>query len=132
MQVGFSSRLPLTRSRRATQPIDGSMMAKRTIIQLVSDLSGEEIHNGRTMTFALDGVEYEIDLTDDEIDQFKASLSDYTSKATRTGGRARRASARIDKGQADAMRRWARENGYTVSDRGRVPMEIQKAYNAAV
>ena len=30
-----------------------------------------------------------------------------------------------------AVREWASANGYTVSDRGRVPNEVQKAYAAA-
>lgn len=37
---------------------------------------------------------------------------------------------RIDKDQSRAMRRWARDNGYTVSDRGQISQEIQEAYSA--
>ncbi|HAM13781.1 MAG TPA: hypothetical protein DCO91_10820, partial [Microbacterium sp.] len=36
-------------------------------------------------------------------------------------------------GQQDysAVRAWAKENGYSVSERGRVPASVLEAYNAA-
>jgi hypothetical protein len=39
--------------------------------------------------------------------------------------------ARRDKEQLEAIRTWARENGYEVSNRGRIKAEIEQAYNEA-
>ena len=68
-------------------------MAQRTIVQLVSDLSGEEMDDGegRTLGFSYDGVEYTIDLTAEETEQFDEVMTDYINAATPVGGR--RASA---------------------------------------
>ena len=40
-------------------------MAQKTIVTLVDDLTGEEAENINTVEFALDGVTYELDLTDE-------------------------------------------------------------------
>jgi hypothetical protein len=37
---------------------------------------------------------------------------------------------RRDPVQVAAIRTWARENGYPVSDRGRIPNDVEAAYNA--
>lgn len=60
-------------------------MAKHTIITTVSDLSGTE--DAAPVRFGLDGVTYEIDLTDNETDEFRALIGPYTQAARRTGGR---------------------------------------------
>jgi hypothetical protein len=64
-------------------------MAQRTIVQIVSDLSGEELEEGegRTIGFSYDGVEYTIDLTADEAEQFDEVMADYINAATAVGGR---------------------------------------------
>jgi len=54
----------------------------------------------------------------------------------RSGGRARSRPARATKGEnkqvsTAAVRSWARENGYAVADRGRVPVEVVTAYRNA-
>jgi hypothetical protein len=38
--------------------------------------------------------------------------------------------ARVDREQTAAIRTWARDNGHTVSDRGRIPKTVVEAYNA--
>lgn len=47
------------------------------------------------------------------------------SKQTRTGSRVNRSVSPA------AVRSWARENGYTVADRGRVPADVLTAYQNA-
>lgn len=107
-------------------------MAKRTIEVLTSDLSGDEIKDGRTVTFAFDGVQYEIDLTDKEIAGFEKSIAMYIEHATRVGGRrGSGGKAKTDKSQLAAMRQWAKDNGHDVSDRGRISQELQALYQAA-
>ena len=61
-------------------------MAQRTIVQLVSDLSGDEMQagEGRTVEFAVDGTSYTIDLTDKEAAGFDKALAMYVEHATKT------------------------------------------------
>ncbi|GAA2724422.1 MULTISPECIES: Lsr2 family protein [Streptomyces] len=110
-------------------------MAQKVQVLLVDDLDGGEADE--TVTFALDGKSYEIDLTTDNADKLREALADYVKAARRTGGRA--AAAR-GKGRAVAtagaqdtakIRAWAKENGYNVNDRGRVPADIREAYEKA-
>lgn len=117
-------------------------MARKTTIVLEDDLTGrvlEEGH-GETVTFALDGQTYEIDLSGDNAGQLRADLGRYVEAARKTSasrsGTSRRrggtggsaASGRKDTG---AIRAWARENGHEVSERGRVPSSVIEAYDAS-
>lgn len=110
-------------------------MATRTITQLVSDLSGDDIAegNGETVDFSYRGVEYSIDLTGKEAAGFDKSIAMYIEHATRVGGRRRSSgsSSRSNKSDLDAIRTWARENGHKVSDRGRISQAVKDAYEAA-
>ncbi|MEV6678746.1 Lsr2 family protein [Streptomyces erythrochromogenes] len=110
-------------------------MAQKVQVLLVDDLDGGEADE--TVTFALDGKTYEIDLTTANAEKLRGLLDPYTKGGRRTGGRATAARA---KGRASAatghpdtaeIRAWAKENGYNVNDRGRVPAEIREAYEKA-
>ena len=109
-------------------------MAQKVQVLLVDDLDGVEADE--TVTFALDGKTYEIDLTTANADKLRGLLEPYTMGGRRTGGRAStgrgkgRAVAGGNKDTAE-IRRWARENGHNVNDRGRVPAEIREAYEKA-
>lgn len=107
-------------------------MAQKTIVIVEDDLGGGAADE--SVTFALDGVTYEIDLSEANARTLRDALSRYVTAGRRVGG-ARRiggsASARTDKEQLDAMRRWARENGYEVSSRGRISNVVRDAYNAS-
>ncbi|MFI9206151.1 Lsr2 family protein [Streptomyces sp. NPDC053048] len=110
-------------------------MAQKVQVLLVDDLNGGEADE--TVTFALDGKSYEIDLTTDNADKLREALADYVKAARRTGGRATagrgKARAVAAGGTQDTakIRAWAKENGYNVNDRGRVPAEIREAYEKA-
>lgn len=111
-------------------------MAKRVIEQLVSDLSGKDIKDGEgeTVKFSIGSTSYEMDLTEAEAGQFYDAVKKYTDVATKTSGRGLRTGGskpKSDRGQTQAIRAWARENGHEVSDRGRISQDIQDAYNAA-
>ena len=111
-------------------------MAQRTQIIWVDDVDGSEATE--TVTFGLDGVTYEIDLSDDNAAGLREGLASWIGNArkvggrsaarTRTGGRQRASGGKADLG---AVRGWARENGFTISDRGRVSKEVLEAYTAA-
>ncbi len=110
-------------------------MAQKVQITLVDDLDGGEA--SETVEFGLDGTSYEIDLSRENAQKLRDSLASYIGEARRSSSRRRggrtRSSARSSgvAGSAPEIREWARSNGFTVSDRGRVSAEIRKAYDAA-
>jgi len=105
-------------------------MATRIVTELHDDIDGSNAT--QTVRFALDGVEYEIDLSDRNANRLRNSFAEFVGHARKVGaGRGRRAatSARADKSQTGSMRKWLREHGYEVSDRGRIPDWLQQAYH---
>lgn len=106
-------------------------MAPKTQILLVDDIDGTDATN--TVTLGLDGVAYEIDLNDDNARQLRSELERWTALARRTGGRAKRGTGTGagPSGDEKKIRQWASENGYEVSERGRIPTEIREAYAKA-
>lgn len=121
-------------------------MAKRVTTQLVDDIDGAVIsdESGETIEFAVSGVEYSIDLKAKNANEFHKKLEYYIEHATRVGGRKRKPStataatvsatgapAKRDPEQTRAIRQWAFDNGYEISERGRIPASVEEAYNAA-
>ena len=107
-------------------------MAQRTIIQLTDDLDGTTAD--RSVQFAYEGVTYELDLSTKNADKFAKALEPYVAASRRVGGRkssGRRAATKANKEETQAIRQWAKDSGYDVSDRGRISAEVQAAYHAA-
>ncbi|RMB61157.1 histone-like nucleoid-structuring protein Lsr2 [Tessaracoccus antarcticus] len=107
-------------------------MARKVQMILLDDIDGSEAK--RTVTFAVDGKGYEIDLNEANLDKLSEALAPFVDKARRTTGAPRRTAARRTGSggtDASAVRTWAREQGHEVSDRGRVPKEIRDAYEQA-
>ena len=112
-------------------------MAQKVQVVLVDDLDGGEAEE--SVSFALDGVSYEIDLSAKNASALRDAFAPYVGHGRRTGGRASsrrsggsRGSSRPSKGvDVGDVRAWAREQGYQVSDRGRVSADVMSAYEAA-
>ena len=113
-------------------------MAQRVNVELIDDL--DETPAAETVSFALDGVSYEIDLSEGNAAKLRDALAPYLGHARRTGGRRGGASRGSNgasprsssaSGNAADIRAWARENGFEVSERGRVSAEVRSAYAAA-
>ncbi|MFD9431457.1 Lsr2 family protein [Streptomyces sp. NPDC060002] len=107
-------------------------MAQQTIIQLLDDLDGSEA--SETIVFGLDGKTYEIDLNEKNAAKLRKALESYVDKGRKTNqarGGKRGGTARVADGDTAQIRAWAKENGYEVNDRGRVPAEIKEAYAKA-
>jgi hypothetical protein len=108
-------------------------MAQRVQYMLVDDIDGTEAVE--TVTFSLDGVSYEIDLTAANAKKLRNDLGTWVGSARRSGGRksSRRGGATGGqrRGDLSAVRQWARKNGHQVSDRGRISAEILAAYDKA-
>lgn len=109
-------------------------MAQKTVVLIEDDLDGGQADE--TVTFTLDGVSYEMDLSAANAAQLREILQPYVAAGRRVGGRVttrRRGSggpARTDRDQLAAIRAWARGRGLTVNDRGRIPAHIIEQYNA--
>ncbi len=117
-------------------------MARQVITTLIDDLDGKPAD--RTVEFSLDGTSYTIDLSEANVGKLRKALDPFISAGTRIGrggsgrssGRSNgassgRGSAGGDRDHNRAVREWAAENGYQVSERGRIPQNIADAYRAA-
>jgi hypothetical protein len=105
-------------------------MAQQVNIVLVDDIDGTPAEE--TVSFALDGKEYEIDLNAKNAGKLRDALAPYVGHARRAAGRRRGGRAAAANGPSPAdIRAWARDNGFDVPDRGRVSTEVRDAYNAA-
>lgn len=114
-------------------------MAQQTTITLTDDIDGGKAVE--TVSFALDGRSYEIDLNKKNAAALRKALGDFTAAARKVRSGSRPAGGRAGKAAASggtasgvdarAVREWAQENGITVSARGRVPAEIVEQYQAA-
>lgn len=114
----------------------GNPVAQKVQVLLVDDLDGGEADE--TVTFALDGKSYEIDLKSEHADELRSLLERYVKGGRRTGGRstggrgrATRATSGGSGPETAVIRAWAKENGYDINDRGRVPANIRAEYEKA-
>ena len=103
-------------------------MARRTFVELVDDMDGGKADE--TVSFGLDGVSYEIDLTAENATELREAFGVWAGKARRVGGR--RIAGKSRSGEDTAkIRAWAQEHGYSVGDRGRIPTDVRQAYKDA-
>ncbi|GAC56290.1 LSR2-like protein [Gordonia hirsuta DSM 44140 = NBRC 16056] len=105
-------------------------MAKVTKIQIVDDIDGAELDDYETVRWSLDGKNYEFDTSPAHAAEFRELLDRYQKVSRTISSRpVRRAAAKA--GDTRAIRAWATENGFAVSDRGRIPADVVAAYEAA-
>jgi hypothetical protein len=119
-------------------------MAQKTTVHLVDDIDGSEADE--TVSFGLDGTNYEIDLSSDHAAALRDALAQYVGAARKAGsgggaaarragggggGRRSSASSSSDRQRTADIRQWAREQGMEVNERGRIPSRVIEAYDAA-
>lgn len=108
-------------------------MARRTIVHLEDDLSGGEAEE--SVSFALDGRAFEIDLSAKNAKQLRQILAPYIGAGrpvrNARGSHRRSGGPPGDDLEPATVRAWANANGYAVSTRGRVSRELREAYRAA-
>lgn len=103
-------------------------MAQRVQVILEDDLDGSTANE--TVRFGLDGVDYEIDLSGDNASRLRDNFAEWVGHARRLS-RSRASVAKGGKtGSPTEIREWAKNNGYEVSSRGRVPAHVREAYEA--
>ena len=111
-------------------------MAQQTVVTVVDDLDETVTEDVQTVRFAVDRVEYEIDLGKENRDVFYQGLADFLEVAHRVKPARRLASvpklpAKRDREQTKAIREYARKAGHKISDRGRIPRWIEEEYEKA-
>ena len=104
-------------------------MATKVLRTLQDDIDGSDAT--QTIRFALDGIEYEIDVSDRNANRLRNSLGDFIAHGRKVGGRRTRKSMSSGQVDAKAVRKWAEANGIEVSSRGRIPTEVVERYRAA-
>lgn len=116
-------------------------MAKKVTVTLIDDVD-QETAADESVEFGLDGVTYEIDLSEDNAAKLREQLDFWIEHARKVGGRKRvkaaaasvpttrkSSSGGAGREQTAAIREWARNNDMPVSARGRIAAEIVEAYN---
>ena len=112
-------------------------MAQKVQVQLIDDIDGSPADE--TVTFALDGISYEIDLTEDNAKTLRSALGEYIEKgrkasgggSKRSAGNSKTNTARTKREDTQQIRQWAKDNGHNPSSRGRITASIIDAYNEA-
>ncbi|WP_437770486.1 histone-like nucleoid-structuring protein Lsr2 [Arthrobacter sp. KNU40] len=104
-------------------------MTQRMVILLEDDLDGSKA--SETVSFALDGAEYVIDLNEEHASELRSALAKYMAAGRRAGGRARSPRKVAAGSDTKAIREWARANNIPINSRGRIQAEVMARYEAA-
>lgn len=116
-------------------------MARRLLTQTIDDLDGNVLEDGEgeTIIFGVNGVGYQIDLTDKNAKEFRKKLDYYIKHSRRVGGgkevrkttATKQSSIPRDPLQTKHIREWANANGFGLGNRGRIPREVLVAYDTS-
>jgi hypothetical protein len=118
-------------------------VARKIVVQVSCDRCGGEVESEAPVELSFRGVDFRTDLCRVHGAELSTALEPFLSVAERVEARRRPAPAsrtgegtttvrrptRRDPIQVAAIRNWARSNGYDISDRGRIPQEVENAYN---
>jgi hypothetical protein len=115
-------------------------MAQKVEVRLLDDVDGGNADE--TVRFALDGTEYEIDLSSKHALALRQSLDQFIGVGRKIGrmasaggrgvGRAPSSSSASNRERNQAIREWAKGKGLEVSDRGRISQKLVDQYAAEV
>jgi nucleoid-associated protein Lsr2 len=106
-------------------------MAQKITVALEDDIDGGPADE--TVRFGLGGADYEIDLSKKNANAFRRQLAPFIEHARRAGRGQRRRPGRTasSRERSADIRAWAKDQGITVSDRGRIPASVAEQYDAA-
>lgn len=105
-------------------------MAKKITVALEDDLDGGPAD--QTVRFGVGGTDYEIDLNKKNAKAFRKQLAPFVEHARRAGRGQHRPRTSSTRQRSSDIRAWAKEQGITVSDRGRIPASVVARYEAAI
>ncbi|MFD2157243.1 histone-like nucleoid-structuring protein Lsr2 [Rhodococcus jostii] len=114
-------------------------MARKVVLELADDIDGTVFgDDGESISYAVDGVEYVIDLKDEHAKELRETFEYYIAHSTRVGGRKHRSdrqgnptTGKRPRDETKKIRAWALEQGYELSSRGRIPAEIEQWFRDA-
>ena len=110
----------------------GHVMARRIQVELEDDITGGPA--AETVSFALDGRAYEIDLSAENAQVLRDAFAPWVAAARKVGARRRvidlRSGAARRSEDTTAIRAWAVEQGIPVKPRGRISQELRARYDA--
>jgi hypothetical protein len=108
-------------------------VARTYVAVIKDDLTGEvvDLDDAESIEFSVNGKSYAIDLGKKNAAEFHKSLDKYIAAAAKVGGARARKPSRRSNGDLPAIRAWGKENGFKVSERGRVSSELKDAYSKA-
>src|SRR2546423_972812 len=116
-----------------SNPGGGSAMATQTLV--TCDIHNDGLTAGHTVSFGVEGKQYEIDLCDAHRNELVGTLERYIELGRDVARPSRgmplgsgRSRSRSDLAQ---IREWAANNGYSISTRGRIAQDVITAYEAA-
>jgi hypothetical protein len=126
------------RSARSTY-IRETVVAQRVKVLLVCDLHDGDVEGSETVAFGLDGASYEVHACEEHAAALRDAFAPYVGAARRAGRapaaaaprRPRAAAASGSRKDVQDVREWARAHGHTVSERGRLPGAVVRAYEQA-
>ena len=110
-------------------------MAKTVTVNLIDDIDGSCADE--TVTFSFDGVSYEIDLGSHNAIKLRSELNAWARAGRPAEATVGRSGAvklirpYTDPTPANVIRDWGRRNGHVVSERGRLPLHLVDAFEAA-
>lgn len=111
-------------------------MARKVEVTILDDIDGTEADG--TVDFALDGIEYEIDLSKTNTEQLRSALAPFLTAARKAPAAARqRTPKRAPKAathegpSTSEVRAWAQQHGIEISGRGRIPADVYVKFEEA-
>lgn len=107
-------------------------MARREITQYFDDLDNSSLNEDdvRIMRFGFDGIEYVLDLPEDNAQEFNRLMAPYIAGAREvTVIRTLPHESMRTHDSSRTIRRWAKEHGIKVSNRGKIPHKVIEAYD---
>lgn len=107
-------------------------MAQMTLVTVLCDLPHDsEAEGTESVSFGLDGAEYEIDLCGPHGKELRAKIGVFANRArgTTAGSRRRKARTSLSRARNAEIRDWARQRGHHIGERGRIPASITAEYD---
>lgn len=105
-------------------------MAQKIQVVLIDDIDGGPADE--TITFAVDGTSYVIDLSAANAVRLRNVVAPFVGHARKAAGRAgARRPRSAGGGKSAEIRAWAREQGLPVNERGRIPADLAAKFEAA-
>ena len=104
-------------------------MAQKVTVEMTDDLDGSQAD--MTVSFAVDGTTYEIDLSKRNAAAMRKTFDRYIEHGRKAGRGTRRTRGARDRRHSSDVRAWAKARGIAVSERGRIPASVVSQYEEA-